>query len=306
MATFKVVAMTTKALSTEATRTAAREDCEAKIRGAYRRGLLATCEIAKMLAKIYREELYIDVTPDFNLYVVDHLHISRQTYQRILLVSQTVDQLQDAGVELPANQTHVEELARLEPPLRLKVWNELLTRFEYEQQSMTAEDIKEAVQAAAKAVEVRQAARQKKIEAEVDVDMDDEEEDKDNGVAPPAKRSRARDPETEVLFSEKGEAALAKIRTICGDNTADAIRRGNPIALSERELHLWAEQDDDMIRMLASMVGPSWSVAKALAYLSEPLDDNTSVYRLILIAHNLGGIAVVNFDNRAEITIRIK
>ena len=84
----------------------------------------------RQLHKILSQELYTVKTNNFNEYVTNFQRIDIRTYRRIVAVSQTVHQLQEAGLELPANETQVAELARLDAPIRARVWNELVIRAE--------------------------------------------------------------------------------------------------------------------------------------------------------------------------------
>ena len=289
--------MTTRALSADTARNTAREDCENKIRMAFRRGLEATCAIAAQLHKIYKEELYTTITPDFNEYIVDYLKIDIRTYRRIIAVSQTISQLQEAGLALPANETQAAELSRLDPSLRPTVWNDLMIRAEREEKTLTAEDVKHAVELAQAARPVTAPA------ANIEVDM----EDQDNGASPPAKKPKpGAVQEGQLVLTEKGEAALNRIRKICGDEIADAIEQGTK-ALTEREIRNWAEYDDALMRTLVYyIVDRNWPLSKAVAFETRPIEDSTDVHELILIASARGGTARINYDNRARITIELE
>lgn len=286
--------MTTRALSADAARTAAREDCEQKIRAAFRRGLEATCQIAKELHKIFKGELYTDLYSDFHTYVKEELHISPQTYHRIINVSQTVSQLQDAGLALPANQAQAEELSRLDATMRPKVWNDLLTRFEHEETALTADDVRDAVDSAMVVDKVEPPAGKVEIEMELE----------DNGSEPPALRALKPVKEAELVLTEKGEAALNRIRKICGDVIADAIENGTR-ALTEREIRTWADLEDDMMRQLIFfVVDQKYPLSKAVTFINREISDSTDVHDLILIASARGGSAMINYD-RAKIIIEL-
>lgn len=285
--------MTTRALSTDTARRTAREDSENKIRSAFRRGLLATCEIAKELHKIFEGELYSDVTKDFNEYVTEYLRIDIRTYRRIIAVSQTIAQLQNAGLELPANETQAAELARLDAPLRPRVWNDLVIRAEREEKALTTDDVRRAVEIAEQL-----APEPRKAEVEVDMDLGDT-----NGDEPAKRKPQAE--EAVVVLSEKGEAALNRIRKVCGDEIADAIIDGTK-AMTERDIRNWAEFDNEMMRQLVFFVfDQNYPLTKAVAFVSKEIDDSTDVGKLVLIASSRGGTASINYENRARITIEI-
>lgn len=287
--------MTTRALSADAARRTAREDSENKIRSAFRRGLLATCEIAKELHKILEGELHTDITDDFTEYVTDHLKIDIRSYRRIVAVSQTIAQLQNAGLTLPANETQAAELARLDAPLRPRVWNDLVIRAEQEEKTLTTDDVRRAVEIA------EQLAPEPAKPREVEVDMDLGETNGDH----PAKKKKPQAEEAVVVLTEKGEAALNRIRKICGDEIADAIIDGTK-AMTEREIRNWAEFDPEMMRQLVFFVfDQNYPLSKAVNFVSKEIDDSTDVGKLVLIASSRGGTASINYENRAKITIEI-
>lgn len=291
--------MTTRALAADTDRQTALEDCENKIKMEFKKGLMATCEIARQLHKIFKEELYTVVTSEFSEYVTDFLRIDLRTYRRIIAISQTIDQLKAAGLELPANETQAAELARLDAPLRPTVWNDLVIRAEREDKRLTVDDVRRAVEVAES--QIPPVPEPVRSAAVIEVDM----EDKDNGAAPPASRKKDKIQEAELVLSEKGEAALTRIRKICGDKIADAIEDGTK-ALTEREIRAWAEYDDTMMRMLVFFIfDQNYTLGKAVSFLTKEISDSTEVHDLILIASARGGTARINYEGRAQITIEL-
>jgi hypothetical protein len=293
--------MTTKRAITAGTaRKVALEECLIRMKSAFRRGLEATCTIAKELHKIYREELYLEVTEDFNEFVTDYLNINIATYRRIIAVSQTVHQLQEAGLELPANETQVAELARLDPPIRARVWNELMIRAEKEDKVLTVEDIRRAVEVAEQAALARDTRGSSDADHGVEVDLEDT-----NGNEPPAAKKKAPVQEAVLVLTEKGEAALSRVRKVCGEEIAEAIASGTK-AMTERDLRNWAEYDNEMMRQLVFFVfDQNYPLTKAVNFISKGIDDSTDVHDLILIASSRGGTAMINHD-RAKIVIELK
>jgi hypothetical protein len=282
---------TQRALSADTARKTALDDCENKIKSAFRRGLQATCEIAKELYKIQKNELFTIYYATFAEYVTRRLQISERSYHRIISVSHVVAQLQEAGLALPANQAQAEELSRLEAPLRPKLWNDLLTRFEHEESALTADDIKKAVDAA-----VSELPAAKPV-ANIEVEM----EESDNGSEPPAAETK----EAELILTEKGEAALNRIRKICGDMIANAILDGTR-AMTEREIKLWADLEDDMMKqLLFFVVDQKYTLSKAVTFINREISDSTDVHDLILIASARGGSATIN-HKRARIKVEWK
>jgi hypothetical protein len=294
--------MTTKRAITAGTaRKIALEECLIRMKSAFRRGLEATCTIAKELHKIYREELYFEVTEDFNEFVTDYLNINIATYRRIIAVSQTVHQLQEAGLELPANESQVAELARLDPPIRARVWNELVIRAEKEDKVLTVEDIRRAVEVAEQAALTRDTRGPSDADHGVEVDLDMDA----NGAEPSPAKKKAPVQEAVLVLTEKGEAALTRVRKVCGDEIAEAIASGTK-AMTERDLRNWAEYDNEMMRQLVFFVfDQGYPLSKAVNFISKGIDDSTDVHDLILIASSRGGTAMINHD-RAKIVIELK
>lgn len=257
---------------------------------------MATCEIAKELHKIFKDDLYTDITGDFNEYVTDYLRIDLRTYRRIIAVSQTVAQLQEAGLELPANETQAAELARLDAPLRARIWNDLIIQAEKEDKTLTVDDVRRAVEIAERLVPEPKASA-----PTVEVDMEE-----NNGSEPPAAKKKVPAQEAELVLTEKGEAALTRIRKVCGDPIADAIEEGTK-AMTEREIRNWAEYDDEMMRQLLYFIFDlHYPLAKAVNFLTKGIDGSTEVQDLVLIAYSRGGTARINYDNKANIIIELQ
>ena len=244
--------------------------------------------------------MYLEVTEDFNEFVTDYLNINIATYRRIIAVSQTVHQLQEAGLELPANETQVAELARLDPPIRARVWNELMIRAEKEDKVLTVEDIRRAVEVAEQAALTRDTRGSSDADHGVEVDLEDT-----NGNEPPAAKKKAPVQEAVLVLTEKGEAALSRVRKVCGEEIAEAIASGTK-AMTERDLRNWAEYDNEMMRQLVFFVfDQNYPLTKAVNFISKGIDDSTDVHDLILIASSRGGTAMINHD-RAKIVIELK
>ena len=289
--------MTNRALSADTARATALEESETKIRSAFRRTLMSTCEIAKELHKILEGELYTLKTPDFTEYVTDYLNINIVTYRRIVAVSQTVAQFRDAGLPLPENETIAAELSRLEAGLRPKVWNELVIQAERQEKTLTAEEGRRAVDAVL--TPIRPA-----ITGGIEVDMDSG----DNGTSAPAARKpkpQVQDQEAQLILTEKGEAALARIKKVCGKQIAEAITSGT-LAMTERELRHWAEYDDEMMKTLVYyLVSLRWTLLKAVAFENREISESTDVHELLLLAYARSGLARVNYQ-KAKITVELE
>lgn len=292
--------MSSRVISAD-TRLATLEDCEHRIRSAARRGLEATCAIAKELIKINTEQLYELRNDTFKDYVLEHHGMTDTTCRRIVNIAQTVNQFQNAGLALPANESQVAELARLEPEKRASVWSGLLAlEAKDPERKLTLEDVQVAIEqteAVATPAPARSSTSRSKRASSaprdtgIEVDMDNGEEPREKKVTVAG-----------IVLTEKGEAALERIRKICGAQIAEAIETGNT-PIEEKEIRLWAEQDADLMRTLIHYVTDQhWTVAKAISFEGKGVDDRTTVWRLILIARARGGRAVINYDG-TKITV---
>jgi hypothetical protein len=111
--------------------------------------------------------------------------------------------------------------------------------------------------------------------------------------------------EDELLLSERGEEALARIQAICGAPVAQAIRSKANEKLTEESIRKWAEQDEDTVEALAYyVIDKSWTVRKALGYLAQMVDGETKVDELVMMARNRQGrFSCIHQD--ARITVEI-
>lgn len=287
----------------DAARRTALEDCELRIHSALRRGLDATCEIAKQLDRILQGELFqARGLTDFRAYVTDFLPIDWRTCRRIVVIAETIERLKDAGLSLPLNETQAAELARLEPERRAAVWSRLISRFSADDRKLTVEAVRIAVDE-----DERQRAQLKaETEKPREIEVAMEEDIGSDGEEPQPKKKTSPGPPSAVrILTEKGEAALERIRRVCGDNVARDLASGR-VALGERELRAWAELSEAAMRTLVYYVmDERWSVNKALAFEERGVRPETDVGELIWMAKARGGSALVNYDNQATIAITL-
>lgn len=281
------------------------EQCREKIIAAFRRGIEATRTMAKELLKIRDRELYrAKDYKFFKDYILEELHWDLTSVYRVIKVAEIVQRLESEGLALPENESQVIELSKLEPEYQAPVWRRIMDVCERDEEPITLQVVRDAVdmqerrlaqkEAEQKAKETVGGAKPKGVQ--VSLDLEEEVEKKGNGETPvPVERQR---------LSEKGEAALAKIRKVCGDEVADAIE-GLRVQISERDLCKWAEQGDQTIYNLAYyVVNQGWSVSKALNYEARMVDGNTDITTLITMCRSRGGRLGVTFDD-ARVTVEI-
>jgi cell pole-organizing protein PopZ len=167
------------------------------------------------------------------------------------------------------------------------------------EKTLTTEDVRKAVDN----ITERAIPRTRAPSADIEVEMDLEDS---NGSEPPLAKKKAAPQEAQLILSEKGEAALNRIRKVCGDPIADAIENKTR-AMTERDIRNWAEYDPEMMRQLTYFIfDRNYPLQKAVTFINKPIDDSTEVHDLLLIAHSRGGTAQLNYDNRAKITVELR
>jgi hypothetical protein len=283
---------TTKTLQVDP-RQIALENCENNIQANLRRGLEATRAIAKELIKIQKEELYTAVgIEDFGAYLAERTPFDQRTFHRISMVGQTCAYLQEAGLQLPANETQIVELNRLEVNRRAEAWNALLIKSEKEEVPLTVE----AIRAFVDKIAAEPAKPAPPATGGIEVEMGDS-----NGEEP---KTKPKIQEGEIRLTEKGEAALARIRKVCGGAIADSIENGSN-AMTEREIRGWADKDDSEMKSLVYyLIDQRWTLNKAVNFISKDIQPSTDVEDLLLIARARGGTASLNVEG-AKITVEI-
>jgi hypothetical protein len=274
------------------------EECEKRIMSACRRGREATAAIGKELVKIRNEELFRARHENFTDYVTEDVHLDLASAYRIMKVYETVAALEQEGLMLPDNESQIVELAKLLPEGRATVWKRILVASQDHDRPITVDTVKIAVDQEEKRLAAKPAQEPAKSRqprgVQVSLDMgEDEDEEKTNGSAPAV-----------IALSEKGEAALARIRKICGDQVAEAIERAR-VQISERELRRWADLDNQLVYNLAHyVVNQRWSVAKAINYEERMIDGTTNVDTLITMSRARGGRLTTTHDD-ARILVEI-
>lgn len=281
-------------------RLVALRECENRIHKACLRGRDLTREIAQNLTVIRDRELWRAVAEDrgiecrnFTDYVKDVLGWEPKTVTRYMEAESCFRILEGAKLTLPENETQAIELARIEEERQPIVWQRVLILSEEQKMPITAALIKGAVdqeQEEQREAEAEKAAQAKrKAKAGVHVDMGDND---------------SSDEPDQIALSERGEEALARIGALCGKAVADSIRE-KAITLSETAIRAWAEQEDAIVKEVPHyVVDRLWSVRKALNYISNLIDGDTTVDELILMARDRKGRTTLMRDD-ARISIEI-
>jgi hypothetical protein len=236
-------------------------ELETRMLESLRRGLDLTRSIASALLEIRTDELWADVSDSFYAYLGERTPFTRQSAERMMRAELICRTLEAANLDPPHNESQVLELSTLEEKRQPVVWRRVLQAAQENELAITAAMVRDAV-----ALEEERAEKKAKG---VQVDMDEEDE---------------------LLLSEKGEEALARIKALCGKAIATAIRQKKNEKLTEDSVFKWAAQDDDTVQELARyVIDQGWTVRKALNYISQIIDDDTQVDELVLMARNRGG-----------------
>ena len=266
------------------------EECEKKIGNYFRRGLEATVGIGQQLRKINDLELYLERgCRSINEYAQDCHGLNAQATTRFIGISQSAELFKSKGIELPANETQLAELARLEPDRQLETWELVKKAAEVREETVTAANVRTAVDNAkvVKLAPSPQPAPRKSLE-EPDLDL--------GSLAPDSEQngSTGRIEVPRISLSEDGEEALERIRRTCGEVVAEAIE-GHRIQISERELILWANQEDP--NLLTHYVAErGWSVSKAIGFETQNVTENTKLSKLFILAIANGGHFEVDME----------
>ena len=281
----------------ENTRLTLLEDCERKITTHLRRGIEATVGIGQQLIKINEMELYLERGyKTLNEYCFDCHSLDGKTVSRFMGIADSARVLKDHGLELPIYESHVAELAVLEPADRVLVWGRVIQSSEKRDEPVTVDRVREAVEWRKRELKeqappptTRPSGGSKSSLEEPDLDLGS---DLSNGES---ERSSAQpEPPTRITLTEDGERDLERIRRLCGDAVGNSIEYLH-LQITEKELHLWA-QEDDPDRLTYYIMDLRWSVAKALGVAHESVTERTNVGRLLIFARANGG----HFETQME------
>ncbi len=266
------------------------EECEHRIMSAYRKGMEATEAIARELRTINDQELYRDrECKTFELYVLKYCRISVDTAQQMIAVLRTNDLLREAGLALPANQSQAAELARLEPDQQVIVWQRLLDGESQSEMPLTASIVKKQVDLARSATPARSGVS-------VTLNLEESETKTEANGAAPKKTPPAPKVPPKVVLTDKGEAALERVRRLCGDPVGNAIANGN-LPITERDLLKWADEENDMVEALAHYISNlRWTVTQALKFENQTMNEATTVGDLMKLAKARAGRYLFSTD----------
>jgi hypothetical protein len=236
---------------------------------------------------------------DFWQYSYDAFGLEARGVKYAMNAASAFRVLEQAHLQLPVNDSQAYELSKLDQEHQAIVWRRVLETCAEKNLGITVLRIREAVlqekedlkKGGATAKRIRKPKKEvPKPEATgVQIDMGSDEEQ-------------------ELLLTERGEEALARVQALCGEVVAAAIRAKKNDKVTEDALCKWADQEPETIRELPRYVyDRGWSVRKSLNYISQIIEGDTEVDELVLMARNRGGRFVgVHLDARIVVEIMLK
>jgi hypothetical protein len=238
---------------------------------------------------------------DFYGYCFDAFGMEHRSVKYAMDAERTFRALENAKLQLPAFESQAAELARLpDDERKVDVWRRVLEMCAEQNLGITV-------------LRIREAVSQEKEDLQRETLQQSKEPKKDEDKPPPTPAAAPAAPagvyvdmgEEELLLSERGEEALARIQAICGAAVAQAIRSKANEKLTEESLCKWADQEEDTVEALAYyVIDKSWTVRKALGYLAQMVDGETKVDELVIMARNRQGrLSCIHQD--ARITVEI-
>jgi hypothetical protein len=258
------------ALKDDKERAAKLLECEQVIMNAGRRGFQATRDIGTQLQIIDEEKLYLDRgCKSLNEYAETYLKIDRSMLARILNITLRAELLEQNNLRLPSNESQLLALKNVPDDKLPETWQRILDEEDRVERPLSAKTIR---------IEVEKGVppKQRGVKTPLEEDSDDAS---GNGQATKTPEAKAR-----ISLSEKGEAALERIRRHAGDSYANAIE-DMTVPISERDLCKWADQEDWMLKKLGYyLVDQRWSLSQALKYEAQAISEQTTVAELIIMA----------------------
>lgn len=240
------------------------QEIEQVIRESIATGRKAIRQVGVALAEIQGEELWRlseKEHKDFYGYAYDAFGLERWNVNYAINAERAFHYLEQASLKPPLNDTQAAVLGKLDADRQPRVWKRIIEQCEKQDLDITVSRVRDAVQ-----------QEQENGKKGIQVDLSDEEG------------------EGELLLTEEGEEALARIKALCGGAVEQAIRQQKNAKVTEDAIKKWASQSDETVEALPYYVfGQSWTVRKALNYLSQIIEADTEVDELVLMARNRGG-----------------
>jgi hypothetical protein len=276
------------------TRHDALAECELRIAKASKDTVESIRIIGRELIKIEEGELFeVMGKNDFQEYVEHCLKYDYRLARFCMRASPALELIKEQKLQLPYTQSQVVELIKIkEPETMLGLWQKILDYCDKEQATASYDMVRDAVEKQRTKTGDYQtrAVKPKPLPKGIEIDLD--------ATLPNGAVVRG------AVLSEDGEKALNRIRRLCGDQYADAVRAENP-KVSERDLIAWSENENEMVKNLAYwIVIKRWTLKKAVQYEETAFDLETTVGELGDVARSRGGKAYAEIEN-LRITVEI-
>jgi hypothetical protein len=286
------------------------KECERKIDDACKRTVKDARAIGRELLRIRDDRLFEEAGKEsFKQYVEIDLGWEYRNASRLMSISLCAANLESAGLQLPPNESQIAELARLPDSIQASAYSDILTRCEQADVPVTIQIIHSEIEeqeahlaklnsTGLKERTKSQTGRSFKSSKPVGITVPDL--GNEQTMEAPAVSARRT-----ISLDEDGEAALLRIRRICGDQIADALLYLD-VPITQRELERWAEQEDEIVKALAYyIVHERWSLSPALKFHSREPDKETTIEALAHWARSRGGYYAFRYG-KALISIQIQ
>jgi hypothetical protein len=270
---------------------------ENEIREALADGRQAIRQIGSGLTLIRENNLWQSTNSqcrDFWHYAYESFGLEARGCRYAMNAASAFATLEAAKLPLPLNDSQAYELSQLDQEHQAIVWRRVLETSAEQNLGITVLRIREAVLQEKDDLKkgfIKRSQKKKKDlptpeGSGVQVDMGDDE----------------------LMLTERGEEALARVQALCGEVVAQAIRAKKNDKVTEDAVRQWADQEPETIRELPRYVfDRGWTVRKSLNYLSQIIEGDTEVDELVLMARNRGGRLVgIHQDARIVVEIMLK
>ena len=282
----------------ETERYTALKEAERRIATLAQRAVNEAIAMGHEFMRIRDEKLYEAAGYDrFSEYVEIELTWSYREVSRLMNVSLTARNLEAAGLRLPSNESQLLALGRLPPEKQAATYEEILVKCEKKDLPVTVALIDDTVERELKVNPTPAGAVKTGIEVP---DLTADLADAISGSAYSETRAR-------MSLDEEGEAALVRIKDLCGEAVGEAIEFMS-VPLSQKELVRWASLEEALVKAMAHyIVHERWNLTQALRYESRSIngDGNTTVKEMLHWARSRGGYYALQID-RAIVTVQIQ